>query len=112
MPGVDSPKETVIRLMVVSGGLPEPHVNATILNRYGAFLALGDMVYPEFKVLVEYGGRHHFASEEQALRDIDRLDDLMEEGWRVIRLNKTHLGRAATVMGKVRKALMDAGWRP
>lgn len=111
-PGVDSPKETEIRLIIVRAGLPEPAVNATIRNAYGAFIALGDLVYPEYRILIEYDGAHHFAGDDQLYRDIDRLDDVMEERWRVVRFNKTHLNRRATVVAKVRAALLDAGWRP
>ncbi len=111
-PGVDSPMETQIRLMIVEAGLPEPVVNATIRNRHGAFIALGDMVYPTYRVLVEYDGGHHFESVQQSHHDIDRLDKVMEEKWRVIRVNSSHLRRKATVVHKVRTALQDAGWRP
>ncbi|HNP16444.1 MAG TPA: hypothetical protein PKI99_08285 [Terrimesophilobacter sp.] len=110
-PGVDSPMETRIRLIILEAGLPEPVVNARILNRYGAFIALGDMVYPDYRVLVEYDGEHHFGSVEQSHHDIDRLDEVMEEKWRVIRLNSSHLRRKATVIHKVRTALEQAGWR-
>lgn len=108
--GVDSPKETAIRLILVRGKLPEPEVNGTILSKSGAFLALGDLVYRAHKVLVEYDGGHHFDSVAQAHHDIDRLDRVMADGWRVIRLNKTHLGRPDVVAGKVRNALRERGW--
>ena len=110
--GVDSPKETAIRLILIRGRLPEPEVNGTILSRSGAFLAMGDLVYRGHKVLVEYDGDHHFDSVAQAHHDIDRLDRVMAEGWRVIRLNKTHLGRSDVVVNKVRTALRNAGWSP
>lgn len=111
-PGVDSPQETEVRLIIVGAGLPEPQVNAAIRNSHGAFIALGDLVYPEYRVLVEYDGAHHFAGDEQMYKDIDRLDNVMEEKWRVVRLNKTHLRRRATVVAKVRTALLAAGWHP
>lgn len=111
-PGVDSPQETEIRLIIVEAGLPEPIVNAPIRNSHGAFIALGDLAYPEYRVLIEYDGAHHFAGDEQMYKDIDRLDNVMEEKWRVVRLNKTHLRRRATIVAKVRTALLAAGWRP
>ena len=109
-PGTDSARETRIRLIIVQAGLPEPLVNAPILNEFGAFLALGDLVYPEFRVLIEYDGGHHFASVEQAHHDIDRLDAVMEIGWRVIRVNKSH--NRHHIVAKVTNALLAAGWRP
>lgn len=110
--GVDSPKETEVRLIIVEAGLPEPVVNMPIRNSHGAFIALGDLVYPQYRILIEYDGAYHFAGDEQLYKDIDRLDAVMEEKWRVVRLNKTHLKRPAVIVAKVRTALLDAGWRP
>ncbi len=109
---VDSPKETEVRLIIVEAGLPEPHVNATIRNARGEFMALGDLVYPRHRILIEYDGAHHFAGDEQFYKDIDRLDSVMEEKWRVVRLNKTHLRRPEVIVTRVRTALLAAGWRP
>jgi hypothetical protein len=111
--GTDSPKETVWRLLMVRAGLPEPVVNFPILNEHGAFVALGDMAYPEYKVLVEYDGGQHRENEKQFNRDIDRLDDVMELDWRVIRVNKSHVdGRSASRLAKIRTALIERGWQP
>ena len=110
--GVDSPKETELRLTIVRLGLPEPEVNAPILNRFGAFIAFGDLVYRTYRVLVEYDGEQHFDDVRQYHRDIDRLDEVMEESWRVIRINKSHLRRPAVIDCKIRTALLAAGWRP
>ena len=112
-PGVHSPKETELRLLLVRAGLPEPEVNAVIADRRGVTIATGDLVYRRHKVLVEYDGEQHRTDEEQYHWDVDRLDAIMEEGWRVIRINKSHLrGKQASVIRKVETALRAAGWRP
>lgn len=112
-PGVDSPKETEMRLLLVRAGLPEPEVNGTITDRVGVQIAAGDLVYRRYRVLVEYDGEQHRTDEEQYHWDVDRLDNIMEEGWRVIRINKSHLARKpASAVRKVETALRDAGWRP
>ncbi|MGO4690258.1 endonuclease domain-containing protein [Glaciibacter sp. 2TAF33] len=109
----DSPRETRLRLIIVRAGLPEPEVNAEIVDRYGVFLAWGDLVYPHQRVLVEYDGEQHRDDEEQFHRDVDRVDALMEEGWRVIRFNKSHLGpRQPEIIGRIRRALLERGWNP
>jgi hypothetical protein len=110
-PGTDSPMETVLRLLLTEAGLPEPVVNAPIRNRFGAIIAHADLAYPAHRVIIEYDGGHHRADERQYNIDIDRLDELMEEGWRVIRVNKNLLARRATLVGKVRTALTEAGGR-
>lgn len=108
-PGTDSPQETRLRLSLVQAGLPEPHVNRVIFDDDGTFLALGDLVYPEHRVLVEYDGAVHFATEGQAFRDIDRLDRLMAAGWRVIRVNRSHLGTPSLIADRVAQALRSRG---
>ena len=112
-PRTDSPRETMLRLIIVRAGLPEPEVNLELRNRYGAFMAWGDLAYAEYKVLLEYDGEVHRVDEKQFHRDVDRLDEIMEEGWRVIRYNKSHLGaRQNEIEAKVRRALLAKGWHP
>lgn len=105
----DSPRETRTRLWLVWGGLPEPVVNSVIRNQFGGFLTFGDLVYEQYRVIVEYDGGQHF-QEEGAISDVDRLEALMALGWRVVRINKTHSQSVAVAL--VRAALIQGGWRP
>ncbi|AMB59059.1 hypothetical protein AWU67_09545 [Microterricola viridarii] len=111
-PRTDSPRESECRLLLVRAGLPEPEVNGTILDEDGNFVAYGDMVYREYKVLVEYDGGQHRDDEAQFHRDIDRLDLLMALGWRVLRFNRSHLRADAVIVARTREALLQRGWRP
>ena len=90
--GTDSPQETRLRLDLVDAGLPEPVVNPVIHDAAGEQIAIGDLAYPEWRVLVEYDGEHHREDRAQYARDVERLDDLARAGWRVIRFNATHTG--------------------
>ena len=110
-PGVDSPRETDLRLLIVRAGLPEPEVNAVILSRTGVKLATGDLVYRRYRVLLEYDGGQHRTDENQYHWDVDRLDALMEEKWRVVRINKSHLRNPPEVIRRVTVALTSGGWR-
>jgi len=98
--------------MLVRAGFPEPEINGAILNSFGAVIAHGDMVYREYHTLIEYDGGQHRDDERQFNIDIDRLDELMEERWRVIRVNKSLMARRATLFGKVATALEQGGWHP
>lgn len=112
-PRTDSPPETELRLDIVADGLPEPEVNGVILDRFGRQIAIGDLVYRRYRVLVEYDGGQHREDLAQYERDIDRLDDVMREGWRVIRVNKSHRGvRRELILRNIRAALIERGWRP
>lgn len=102
--GTDSAPETNVRLIVVRSGLPEPEVNGPILNEHGAVIAHGDLVFRRERVVVEYDGEVHW-EREQYVRDIARLDEIIEQGWRVIRVDKGLLARRATFLDKLRRAL-------
>ncbi|MBG6108573.1 hypothetical protein [Frigoribacterium sp. CG_9.8] len=106
----DSARETMLRLIVIRAGFPEPVVNHKIYNRFGALIAHGDLAFPEYRVLLEYDGAVH-RQEHQFHVDIARLDGLMEERWRVIRVDKQLMAARATLLGKVHTALTAAGWR-
>ncbi len=111
--GTDSIRETELRLDAADFGLPEPEVNSAVRDDRGRFVAFGDLVYRAWKVILEYDGDQHRTDERQFARDVDRLDDLARLGWRVIRVNKQHRGRAlAGRLARVREALTERGWTP
>jgi hypothetical protein len=111
--GVDSPRETVLRLIILRAGFPEPEVNGVIRDAAGRQIATGDLVFRRYKVLVEYDGEQHRLDEEQYNWDIDRLDRIREAGWLVVRINKSHLrGSSLRTERKIERALRSSGWRP
>src|SRR5690606_39703155 len=56
-PRVASPPETRLRLLVVLGGLPEPATGYEV--RVAGRTRYLDLAYPDWRVAVEYDGRHH-----------------------------------------------------
>ncbi|RZU67024.1 hypothetical protein EV379_3399 [Microterricola gilva] len=111
--GTDSPKETELRLAIIRSGLPEPEVNITVYDSYGLPIARGDLVYPRYKVLVEYDGAHHREIEQQYFNDVDRDDRVIEAGWRIIHFNRSHrAARQQSALESVRRALVARGWIP
>ncbi|MEY9850565.1 very-short-patch-repair endonuclease [Leifsonia sp. EB41] len=105
----DSAMETVIRLHIVRAGLPEPVVNRPI--RVGSGIELhGDLVYPVAKVVIEYDGDHHRTDPAQYFSDVNRLWALENAGWRVVRINRSHLHAGASVaLARIRAALASRG---
>ncbi|TCC40148.1 hypothetical protein [Kribbella speibonae] len=80
---VDSPMESLLRLLIVLGGLPEPRIGHVISDAAGGWLAKPDLSYPEIKLAVEYDGRHHIVDVRQWRQDIRRRENLEREGWLV-----------------------------
>lgn len=103
-PRTDSARETVLRLLIIRAGFPEPEINGPIFNSFGALIAHGDLVYREQKVIIEYDGEGHLTARQRAI-DLRRLDDLREEGWRIIQVDKALLAARATLLGKIERAL-------
>ncbi|WP_223690434.1 DUF559 domain-containing protein [Leifsonia poae] len=98
--------ESLLRLAIARAGLPEPEVNAVILDESGSFVAFGDLVYRTHGVVVEYDGDHHRTDADQYTKDVDRLWRIERLGWRVLRLNSTHMrNNAAEATRRIRLTL-------
>ncbi|WP_160329736.1 endonuclease domain-containing protein [Microterricola viridarii] len=109
--GAESRPETLLRLLLVDAGLPEPLLNQVLKDSGGRFLGRVDMVYPEWRVVVEYDGDQHRTSTAQYERDLTRLDAIRRAGWTVIRVRKHGLFvRPETAVAQVRAALIAGGW--
>jgi hypothetical protein len=106
--GCDSARETRLRLVLVRAGLPEPRVNA-VVSRPGRPLRFGDLVYEQWRVIVEYDGRHHLTAAQRAA-DILRLEQLAREGWTTVVVLAEHLATPSTVVTRVAQALRANGW--
>lgn len=110
-PGSESPQETRLRLQLLRAGLPEPMLNRDIHDAAGRFVARGDLVYPDHRVVVEYDGDQHRTDRAQFERDVERLEDLARQGWRVVRVLAHHLRERDALAARVRAALRAGGWR-
>ncbi len=102
--GVRSPKETELRLLLLSAGLPEPEINGVILDENGEFVAECDLVYRWAKVLLEYEGDGH-RERTRFRKDIRRYDRLQDLRWRVIRVTQEDLNQPSDMLARVRRAL-------
>jgi len=108
-PGVESPQETALRLLLLEHGLPEPICGYHLVDRRGDSIGWFDLAWPDRRVLGEYDGDQHRTSDAQYDRDILRFDRASDAGWRVLRVRKRGLGMDAdeTVM-RFRRALLPA----
>lgn len=82
--GFASPMETLARLLLVRGGLPEPQLSADILDRGGHWLACVDLYWPESRLVVEYDGDLHRVDRVQWQADIRRRRRIEAAGYRVL----------------------------
>lgn len=92
-PGVRSPKETELRLCLISAGLPEPVPNFVVACTDGTTRML-DLAYPQLRLAFEYEGDMHRTDRALFLSDIERREALADCGWEIIRVVATHLHRS------------------
>lgn len=107
--GSESPRETFVRMMLVLAGLPEPACNVDIVVA-GRFLGRGDLVYVEYRVLVEYDGRQHADDTYQWNRDLDRLEGFADHDWLVERVTNRRLRDPRRVVLRVYELLRRRGY--
>lgn len=107
--GVDSPRETRLRLILQRAGLPEFTTNYEIP---GDPPVPPDLACEEYKTCAEYEGDVHKTSQKQ-LFDRNRDERTSARGWLQVKVYKADMERGdAYVVAMVKKALMQQGWSP
>lgn len=89
--GSSSRPETWMRVTIVDGGLPEPEIDVDVYAPDGRFIGCVDGAYIDLKIALEYEGDHHRTDPVTWNRDIQKHDDLVAHGWRVIRVTREML---------------------
>lgn len=109
---VDSPMETRLRMLIVLAGLPEPVVNHTIRDRDGRVLRRFDLSYPGVRLIVEYDGRQHVEVRTNWISDLDRREELDDNGWRLLVVTSDGIYKdPAGTIARVHRTLRACGWR-
>ncbi|WP_156869789.1 hypothetical protein [Sporichthya polymorpha] len=111
-PASKSPMESRLRFLVVTALLGPVLVNKPVFDDAGEMFAEPDLQFADFKIAIEYEGDHHHLDEGQWRRDIKRDELYRVHGWILIKVTKMDLlVRPATVIERIRDALISRGWR-
>ena len=100
---VDSPRESLLRLILVAGGLPEPEVQFAVRTAQG--IRHADLGYRDARLLIEYQGDDHRTSRKRWLEDVTRRQLFEDAGYRVIEIGAADLADEAALVARVRRAL-------
>ena len=103
-PGAESPRESLLRVVLVTSGCPAPVTQLTIVNGAGEFVARVDLGWPRIKVAVEYDGAYH-DDPRRVARDRARLNALRAAGWTVFVIDRAQLARPDDVVAMLRPVL-------
>ncbi|MDD7835668.1 endonuclease domain-containing protein [Paenarthrobacter sp. AB444] len=110
--GVDSPRESRLRLKILDAGFPEPAVTRPVFDDHGNYISTPDLQYKEYKIALEYEGDHHRSDPVQWGKDIERDDRLRALGWTVLRFSDVQMkGGWGHAEKKIQDALLSRGWR-
>ena len=78
--------ETLLRLLLLRAGLPEPELNQELYDDRGRWIGRFDMVHREARVIVESDGDQHREDTTQYELDISRIDRAIAARWTVVRV--------------------------
>ena len=101
--------ESEARAVLSFAGLPAPDVNGAVDVRENVEV-IGDLVYREQGLVVEYEGAHHQADRAQYVADLDRYALLRSAGVPYVQVTKEKLSRPRTLVGEVYRALLACGY--
>ena len=100
--GAQSPKETWLRLQLISAGFPRPRTQIAVPGDDGFPRYFLDMGWEDIMLAVEYDGEQHWTDPLQYAHDVTRQEYQAHVGWTVIRVVSRH--RAGDVISRVRHA--------
>lgn len=102
--GADSHPETLLRLLIVEDGLPEPVVAAPVRMAGGAVWH-PDLAYPKRRIAIEYQGAPHWDARIWK-RDTERRERFEDLGWRMLFATSADLFREpARFLARLRRVL-------
>lgn len=114
--GAESPRETELRLFV-RHLLPAGHrwetqvkvqwTEMTPGKRTRTRMTFFDLACRELQLGLYYDGRHHDA-EAQTEKDFEQLQDLRDQQWTVIRVNRNLMANPEKMLGQIRRAVQSA----
>jgi hypothetical protein len=102
-------KESELHSVLRFAGLPRAEPNAPVPLADDA-VALGDLVFRRWGVVVEYEGVHHQQDRAQYSSDLDRYALFRAHGVPYVQVTNEKLARPQTVVGEVFRVLVAQGY--
>ncbi len=105
--------ESLLRVVLVQAGIPEPVVNTKVLDSRGRFLAVPDLAWSGFRLAAEYEGDYHRVERGQFHHDTGRIERMADEKWAVLRVSAPALfDETPALVARVARRLTERGWTP
>lgn len=101
--------ESETRAVLSFAGLPAPLVNRR-LTLDDDLVLIGDLVYEEWRTVVEYEGAQHQEVRGQYVSDLDRYATLRRHDVGYVQVTHEKLRHARTLVGEVYRELLSRGY--
>lgn len=101
--GAESPRESIVRVLLVRAGLPRPECNVNIFDGT-RFVGRVDMLYREQRLIVEYDGDYH-RDPLQWSRDQSRRAELESLDYRVTVVTRADLDDPVALVARIRRLM-------
>jgi len=103
--------ESLLRLLLVRAGLPEPLLNVRCIADDGTDLGMPDVAWPKYRTVGQYEGEHH-RSVRQQRSDIRRDEKYFDHDWKVVKVSADDLfGQPIELADRFARRLASQGWR-
>lgn len=102
----ESPRESMLRMVLVDAGLPVPESNVEIWDG-SRFVARVDLLYRECGLIIEYDGDHH-RDPDQWSRDQIRRAELESLGYRYTTVTRRDFDDPVALVRRIRRLLAAA----
>lgn len=104
--------ESLLRVMVMRAGFPEPQLNVPVVGSDGRIVATPDLRWPEYRVLIEYEGGGHRTSTAKFRSDITRGELYADAGWFQLRAHAEDVfDDPNPFLGRLGRRMAERGWR-
>lgn len=100
----ESRPESLLRVILVGGGLPTPDANYVVVNTETGRDFRLDLTFRDQKLVLEYQGDYH-RTKAQWRKDMTRRSRLEAQGWRVMELNADDLLDPIELVARIRMTL-------
>lgn len=103
-----SPRESVLRVQMHCYGLPDPELNKDIIED-GILLGTGDLVFEEFRCILDYDGDTHKEA-KQRTQDTKTRNAYSLAGWRHLAITSHMYDNLSRTLFTIENLLRQCGW--
>lgn len=107
--GSRSPQESRLRVRLVVAGLPRPAVNVVVRDRFGRFIGVADLYFPDYGIVIEYESEHHRTDPLQWRKDLRRFSRYTAAGYKPLRATIDDVVSPRALLADIREIIAHHG---